>query len=164
MNTLYLSIRKILLLYSLFAVNDPVSTNKLHPWHFLWQRSTTFLFSFSSLLEVFFFFFNKIACRDMSCSQQQSRMSHICHMHNIYTDIHAHIHINKQKNSCPVPISQTVLMTTTHHHCSRDRNRNQDSYADTHSGNRDREHEVKKAICIGHFFFWINKQLSMSVP
>lgn len=163
MITLYLSIRKILLLYSLLQSMIQCPRTNYSRAISCDRGLLHFCFLFQVCLRLFFFL-NKIACRDMSCSQQQSRMSHICHMHNIYTDIHAHIHINKQKNSWPVPISQTVLMTITHHHCSRDRNRNQDSYADTHSWNRDREHGVKKAICIGLFFFWINKQLSMSVP
>lgn len=78
------------------------------------------------------------------------------------THTHTHTRTAKQQRGSHV---RTLLMTTTYQHNLRGRRRNPDRCADsmTHAvvGGKP---EQRGLFSLGRIFFWINKQLNMSVP
>lgn len=98
------------------------------------------------------------ACRGVSLSQEQSRMSHICHMNK-------HIHALKTKQ---LPCSYITNFADDHNISTRFERQRQKPrqicrLTNTRSGWRN--DGVERAIFTGEpFFFLINKQLNMSVP
>lgn len=97
------------------------------------------------------------ACRGVSLSQEQSRMSHICHMNK-------HIHALKTKQ-LPCPYITNFAddhNISTRFERQRQKPRQICRLTNTRSGWRN--DGMERAIFIGEPFFWINKQLNMSVP